>query len=112
MASSKYSLRPAGMHDEQQALLATSEVIFLELTLGQVVFSKAGRDTGRKFVIVGIADDEHVLIADGDLRKIENPKKKKFKHLSFEDNVIQQLNEKLIENQKISNAELRKILEI
>jgi len=84
----------------------------LELTLGQVVFSKAGRDTGRKFVIVGIADDEHVLIADGDLRKIENPKKKKLKHLSFEDNLIQQINDKLMNNQKISNAELRKMLEL
>lgn len=84
----------------------------MELTLGQVVFSKAGRDTGRKFVIVGIADDEHVLIADGDLRKIENPKKKKLKHLSFEDNLIQQINDKLMNNQKISNAELRKMLEL
>ena len=83
----------------------------MELTLGQVVFSKAGRDAGRKFVIVGIADDEHVLIADGDLRKIENPKKKKMKHLSFEPNVIQQINQKLMSNQKISNAELRKMLE-
>jgi len=83
----------------------------LELTLGQVVFSKAGRDAGRKFVIVGLADDEHVLIADGDLRKIENPKKKKFKHLSYEDNVIEEINGKLINKQKISNSELRKLLE-
>lgn len=83
----------------------------MELTLGQVVFSKAGRDAGRKFVIVGLADDEHVLIADGDLRKIENPKKKKFKHLSYEDNVIEEINGKLINKQKISNSELRKLLE-
>lgn len=100
------------LHGEQQTKFATSEVIFLELTLGQVVYSKAGRDAGRKFVIVGIADDEHVLIADGDLRKIENPKKKKFKHLSFEACVIQQIKDKLKENQKISNAELRKMLEL
>ena len=105
-------MRPAGMHDEQQALLATSEVIFLELTLGQVVFSKAGRDAGKKFVIVGMADDEHVLIADGDLRKIENPKKKKIKHLYYEDNVISEINLKLINKHKITNSELRKLLEL
>lgn len=100
------------MHDEQQVLLATSEVIFLELTLGQVVFSKAGRDAGRKFVIVGMADDEHVLIADGDLRKIENPKKKKIKHLSYEENVISEIKLKLINKHKITNSELRKLLEL
>lgn len=83
----------------------------MELTLGQVVFSKAGRDAGRKFVIVGMADDEHVLIADGDLRKIENPKKKKVKHLSYEDKVISEIYDKLISKHKITNSELRKLLE-
>lgn len=31
--------------------------------LGSVVLSRAGRDNGRYFVVVGQADDEHVLIA-------------------------------------------------
>ncbi len=48
---------------------------------GRVVRSKAGRDSGRLFLVVGVFDDEHLLVADGDLRKVERPKKKKLKHL-------------------------------
>lgn len=32
--------------------------------IGRVVISKAGRDRGRAFLIVGIADDNHVYLAD------------------------------------------------
>lgn len=82
----------------------------MDIALGQVVFSKAGRDAGRKFVLIGITDSEHVLIADGDLRRVENPKKKKLKHLAFDEAILIQINEKLSNKQKISNAELRKLL--
>ena len=51
---------------------------------GCVATSLAGRDKGRRFVVVGVHDEEHVLIADGKMRKIEKPKKKKLKHLKVE----------------------------
>jgi ribosomal protein L14E/L6E/L27E len=53
----------------------------IPLTVGRVVRSKAGRDSGRMFLVVGVADDEHLLLADVDLRKVEKPKKKKLRHL-------------------------------
>lgn len=49
--------------------------------LGKIVLSKRGRDADRLFVIMKIFNDDYVYIADGDLRKIEKPKKKKLKHL-------------------------------
>lgn len=50
--------------------------------LGQLVVSLAGRDKGCICAVVGSADEEgFVYIADGRLRKVENPKKKKLKHL-------------------------------
>jgi len=49
--------------------------------LGTVVYSKNGRDKGRMFVVVGRLNERFVLLADGDLRKIENPKVKNIKHL-------------------------------
>ena len=52
------------------------------LTVGCVVKSKAGRDAGRLFLVVGVPDEEHLLLADGDLRKVEKPKKKKLRHLT------------------------------
>ena len=50
--------------------------------LGHLFVSSAGRDKGIICAVVGITDDEgYVLIADGKVRKVENPKKKKLKHL-------------------------------
>ena len=50
--------------------------------LGQLVVSLAGRDKGCICAVVGEPDEEgFVLIADGKVRKVEKPKKKKLKHL-------------------------------
>lgn len=43
---------------------------------GQIVFSKCGRDKGRAFIVYDF-NEEYVFIVDGDLRKLEKPKKKK-----------------------------------
>lgn len=48
---------------------------------GSVVISTAGRDKGRKMVVYRVIDPEYVLVVDGDLRKIERPKRKKIKHI-------------------------------
>ena len=45
--------------------------------LGCLVLSKAGHDKGSFLVIVGVEDEEHVLLSDGRLRTIEKPKRKK-----------------------------------
>ena len=50
---------------------------------GAIVRSKAGRDKFRYFVVIEVVDENFCLIADGDLRKIESPKKKKISHLAF-----------------------------
>ncbi len=51
---------------------------------GSIAISLSGRDKNRVFIIVGVLDESHVFIADGKLRKIEKPKKKKLKHLRTE----------------------------
>ena len=48
---------------------------------GEIVLSRAGRDRGRAFVITQVLDAEYVLLADGRLRTLDRPKKKKVKHL-------------------------------
>lgn len=82
----------------------------MDADLGQVVFSIAGRDAGRVFVVVGRIDDKHVLISDGDLRRIEKPKKKKVKHIKAAEEVILPLKEKLMKGDRVSNSEIRKAL--
>ena len=49
---------------------------------GLLVRSKAGHDTGKVYIIVE-STREYVLAADGRIRTLANPKKKKFKHLQI-----------------------------
>ena len=43
--------------------------------------SLKGHDTGRRYVIVAEAGRDFVLVADGEYRKLDNPKPKRVKHL-------------------------------
>jgi len=81
------------------------------LQIGQVVKSKAGRDKGRVFLILDIVDDINVHIVDGDIRKLDNPKQKKAKHLIIYNSVVSDFQDKLIDKIKINDAYIRKTLE-
>jgi len=78
--------------------------------LFRVVYSKAGRDKGKRFAVIGIADDAHALIVNGDSRKCANPKRKKLKHLQFENRRIEGLEEALNAKGNTADAFLRKAL--
>ncbi len=79
--------------------------------LGTVVLSRAGRDAGRYFVVVGLVDTQYVLIADGELRKLGSPKKKKLKHLDTKPTKLPVVREKQDKGIALLDAELRKGLE-
>lgn len=82
-----------------------------DIAIGQVVKSRAGRDKGRIFLVLDIIDNQSVLIVDGDLRKLDNPKLKKMKHLIIYNTIVPDLKQKLDSNIKINNAYIRKLLE-
>ncbi len=82
----------------------------MSIALGQVVISRAGRDTGKKFVVIRMIDNFFVEVSDGDLRRIEKPKKKKIKHLNSTNDRVESLEEKLKSGVRITNAEIRKAL--
>lgn len=77
------------------------------IDIGMVVRSRAGRDAGRNFLVVGILDEEHVLLADGDLRKAEAPKKKKRRHLQPTGRRIEQAEACVREGGSFTNAQIR-----
>jgi ribosomal protein L14E/L6E/L27E len=82
-----------------------------DIKIGQYVKSKAGRDKNHVFIIVGIIDHEYVLLSDGDVRRIEKPKKKKHKHL-FEINQISDVvREKVKDDKKLTNLTIRREIE-
>lgn len=80
--------------------------------LGKVVHSKSGRDKGKYFIVISIIDAEYVYISDGDLRKIEKPKKKKIKHLGFTNLMADEIREAILSDGRISNSKIRKFLQV
>ena len=79
----------------------------LPVEIGSVVVSKAGRDQGRLFLVVGEVDDDFVLIANGDLRKMDRMKKKRRKHLKPTGTVVQALRDRISNGEKVEDHELR-----
>ncbi len=79
----------------------------LPVELGSIVISKAGRDQGRAFVVVGEVDDDFVMVANGGLRKMDRQKKKRRKHLKPTGRVVAAVAERLASGQAIEDHELR-----
>lgn len=48
----------------------------VNVTPGQLVQPRAGRDSGKYYLVIKVLDDHYVLAADGTVRRLENPKKK------------------------------------
>lgn len=78
---------------------------------GRIVSSRAGRDRGRKFVVLKVLDERTVLVADGDLRKVANPKRKNIRHLIVHQGVVAPVREKLRAGQEPTDEEIRRALE-
>ena len=76
---------------------------------GQIVFSKSGRDKGRAFVIYDY-DEDYVFIVDGDLRRLEKPKKKKKIHIQISKNIDKEIQNKLENELYILNSDIKKAL--
>lgn len=83
----------------------------MEIGIGDIVYSKAGRDAGHIFVVCGIIDRTFVFVADGKLRKIEKPKRKRIKHLKPTGLVLDEIKNKVQRGMKIGNADIRRALE-
>ena len=54
---------------------------------GQIVFSKRGRDKGRAMIVIA-TDGDYAYLADGVLRPLKKPKKKKAKHIQPTNNIV------------------------
>ena len=79
-------------------------------SIGQIVFSKCGRDQGKPFIIVSI-EEEYVYLVDGDLRKVDNPKLKKKKHIQSTLVTNEWIKQKIMEENRLTNSEVRRALE-
>ncbi|MCH5185579.1 MAG: KOW domain-containing RNA-binding protein [Oscillospiraceae bacterium] len=81
----------------------------MEIVIGSIVRSKAGRDKGDLFVVLK-CEGEYTYLANGELRKVDKPKKKKLKHLQGTNCVSGFISEKMRNVGKVTNSEVRKAL--
>jgi ribosomal protein L14E/L6E/L27E len=80
-----------------------------ELSLGQIVYSKSGRDKGNAFIVTEF-DNNYVWLADGKIRKLDKSKKKKKIHIQITKTINADIRLKLENKLNILDADLRKAL--
>lgn len=78
--------------------------------IGRIVYSKAGRDKDKYFMILDVLNDEFVYLVDGDLRRLEKPKKKKIKHLIFTDKICEEVKDIILKGKRLNDSAIRKSL--
>ncbi|MBW7452808.1 hypothetical protein ACFOLF_20270 [Paenibacillus sepulcri] len=75
--------------------------------IGRIVQILRGKEEGGYAVIIGIVDEKFVLIADGDKRRFDQPKKKNVLHLRMQPVVSHEVTDSMRETGRVTNAKLR-----
>ena len=81
----------------------------MDISKSDIIESLAGRDKGKYFYVMDV-EDNYVLIADGKGRKLENPKRKKLKHVRRVSRTETRVALKIRNGDKVLNSELRRDL--
>ena len=79
------------------------------ISTGDIVKSSAGRDRESYFFVLDI-EKGYALLADGKLRKVESPKRKNLRHIVFISDEESKVRTKILQKEKLQNAEIRKAL--
>ena len=83
----------------------------MSISKGDVVVSLAGRDKGKLFFVLN-TDGQFAILADGKVRKLEKPKRKKLRHIQIATRKECHLAEKIRQGSTILDSELRRELAI
>ncbi|WP_066189266.1 MULTISPECIES: KOW domain-containing RNA-binding protein [Gracilibacillus] len=75
--------------------------------LGQVVQILQGREAGQFAVVIKKVDSRFVLLADGDKRKYDRPKKKNMQHIAYTPFISPEVKRSLLETGRVTNGKLR-----
>ena len=82
-----------------------------EIQKSDIVLSQSGRDQGRMMVVLD-TDADYLLLADGRLRRVESPKRKKRRHVRKLPLYASRVAEKIRNGDKVLNSELRRELAV
>lgn len=80
--------------------------------IGQAVVSRAGHDIGTAYVITAVEERAFVLVADGRLKTLAAPKKKKCMHLITYPRKGNNGMQPLMRGEQVTDADIRKYLKI
>ena len=81
----------------------------MDIARSDIVRSAAGRDKGKLFFVLAVEED-YLLLADGRYRTLESPKRKKRRHTVFFARGEGRTAEKIRNDEKVTNSELRRTL--
>ena len=81
----------------------------MDIARSNIVKSIAGRDAGSLFFVLATEGD-FLLLADGRRRRVENPKRKRRKHVSLQGPCDERTRLKLQSESRLTNSEIRKAL--
>lgn len=83
----------------------------MNISKSDIVVSLAGRDQGKFFYVLS-TEEGYALLADGKTRRLENPKRKKLKHIRFVARSDSRVAQKIMAGDSVLNSELRRDLAI
>ena len=81
----------------------------MDIVKANIVKSTAGREKGELFFVLATEGD-FLLLADGKLRPVERPKRKRRKHVVLRRADGGELSRRIRSNESITNSELRKAI--
>ena len=81
----------------------------MDIVKANIVKSTAGRDKGELFFVLATEGD-FLLLADGKIRPVERPKRKRRKHVVLRRADGGELSRRIRSNESITNSELRKAI--
>lgn len=84
----------------------------MNISMGQLVISNAGRDQANIYLVIGIRDNQYLLLANGRDRKFQNPKQKNIRHVNVLKAIAQGVAEKLQSGMKVTDEEIRQTIKV
>ncbi len=83
----------------------------VNISMGQLVTSTAGRDEMQVYLVVGITNNQVLLLANGRERKMANPKRKNIRHVNVLKSIAKGAAEKLQSGIKVTDEEIRQAIQ-
>ncbi|MGB9661577.1 MAG: RNA-binding protein [Moorellaceae bacterium] len=80
------------------------------LRVGQLVYSRAGRDKGRPFLVWEIPSPRRVTLVDGQLRRVGKPKIKNILHVQAVNRWAEEIAAKRERGETVTDAEVRRAI--